>query len=89
MNRCVRADAFADETRGLSHGVAVSPADNCGTAGAFVVDVKLCSTEKAAAFFGLMAAPPAPPSSSPEAAPGKPAGTPDQDVATHHDACAD
>lgn len=39
---------------GMSHGVAVSPGEGCGKAGAFVLDVGLCSTEKAAAFFGLV-----------------------------------
>jgi poly(hydroxyalkanoate) depolymerase family esterase len=37
----------------MGHGVAVSPAEGCGTAGAFLVDAKLCSTQKAAEFFGL------------------------------------
>lgn len=37
----------------MGHGVAVSPAEGCGKAGAFLVDAKLCSTQKAAEFFGL------------------------------------
>jgi poly(hydroxyalkanoate) depolymerase family esterase len=40
---------------GMSHGTAVSPKEGCGTAGAFVLDVAICSTEKAAEFFGLVA----------------------------------
>ncbi|MBS2016384.1 MAG: PHB depolymerase family esterase [Deltaproteobacteria bacterium] len=60
---------------GMSHGVAVSPSQGCGRAGAFVLDVGLCSTMKAAEFFGLVdpatGAPvdPPPPSSSGTAAP--------------------
>ncbi|MDB4993973.1 MAG: esterase, depolymerase family [Myxococcaceae bacterium] len=48
---------------GMSHGVAVSPKDGCGKAGAYVIDTGLCSTEKAAEFFGLVAA--VPPGSGP------------------------
>ena len=39
---------------GMSHGVAVSPKDGCGKAGAFVLDVGVCSTTRAAEFFGLV-----------------------------------
>jgi poly(hydroxyalkanoate) depolymerase family esterase len=49
---------------GMGHGVALAPSHGCGRAGAYLFDVGLCSTEKAAAFFGLGAsgggAPPAP-----------------------------
>jgi len=38
---------------GMGHGTAVDPASGCGHAGAFVLDEKLCSTAKAAEFFGL------------------------------------
>jgi len=38
---------------GMGHGTAVDPANGCGKAGAFVLDEKLCSTAKAAEFFGL------------------------------------
>lgn len=37
----------------MGHGTPVSPSGGCGTAGAFLLDVKLCSTQKAAEFFGL------------------------------------
>lgn len=56
---------------GMSHGVAVSPGAGCGRAGAFVLDVGLCSTEKAAVFFGLIdATTGAPTDPPPTAAPG-------------------
>ena len=38
---------------GAGHGVPVDPASGCGTAGAFVLDAKICSTSKIAEFFGL------------------------------------
>jgi poly(hydroxyalkanoate) depolymerase family esterase len=38
---------------GMGHGVAVAPAEGCGTPGGTFFDVKICSTQKAAAFFGL------------------------------------
>ncbi|HEY8078924.1 MAG TPA: PHB depolymerase family esterase [Labilithrix sp.] len=38
---------------GMSHGVALAPSQGCGKAGAYLLDENLCSTEKAAAFFGL------------------------------------
>ncbi|MGA9524010.1 MAG: PHB depolymerase family esterase [Myxococcaceae bacterium] len=42
---------------GMGHGTAVDPgfaaAGGCGTAGAFVLDVNLCSTYHAGLFFGL------------------------------------
>lgn len=40
--------------KGMSHGVAISAKEGCGTAGAYILDVGLCSTTKAAAFFGLV-----------------------------------
>ena len=39
----------------MSHGVAIDPSAGCGTAAAYVLDEGLCSTTKAAAFFGLVA----------------------------------
>jgi poly(hydroxyalkanoate) depolymerase family esterase len=42
--------------KGMSHGVALAPKAGCGTAGAYLLDEGVCSTEKAAAFFGLLAA---------------------------------
>jgi poly(3-hydroxybutyrate) depolymerase len=36
---------------GMGHGVALDPKNHCGTAGAFLLDVALCSTERAASFF--------------------------------------
>ncbi len=40
---------------GMAHGVSVDPKGGCGTAGAYVLDEGLCSTKKAAEFFGLVA----------------------------------
>ena len=37
----------------MGHGTAVAPAAGCGTTGAFVLDVGLCSTEWSVRFFGL------------------------------------
>lgn len=42
--------------KGMSHGVALDPKSGCGTAGAYLLDEGVCSTEKAASFFGLVAA---------------------------------
>lgn len=36
---------------GMGHGVALDPKNGCGKAGAFALDVGLCSTERVAAFF--------------------------------------
>lgn len=41
---------------GMNHGTPVDPARGCGTAGAFVLDVNLCSSRYAAEFFGLLVA---------------------------------
>ena len=41
---------------GMNHGTPVDP-PACGTAGAFVLDVNLCSSQYAAEFFGLVSAP--------------------------------
>ncbi len=38
---------------GMGHGTAVDPANGCGTAGAFILNVGLCSTEWATRFFKL------------------------------------
>lgn len=38
---------------GMGHGVALDPKNGCGTAGAFLLDEALCSTRKAAEFFGI------------------------------------
>ncbi len=35
----------------MGHGVALDPRSGCGTAGPYALDVGLCSTERAAAFF--------------------------------------
>ena len=37
----------------MSHGTAVDPRRGCGTAGAFILDVQVCSSRFAAEFFGL------------------------------------
>ncbi|HSO40571.1 MAG TPA: PHB depolymerase family esterase [Labilithrix sp.] len=42
--------------KGMGHGVALSPKDGCGKAGAYLLDEGICSTTKAAVFFGLVAA---------------------------------
>lgn len=36
---------------GMGHGLALDPKSGCGTAGAFTLNVGLCSTQRAAAFF--------------------------------------
>ena len=41
--------------KGMGHGVAVAPKEGCGRAGAYLLDKGLCSTTKAAQFFGLIA----------------------------------
>jgi poly(hydroxyalkanoate) depolymerase family esterase len=38
----------------MSHGTAVDPRRGCGTAGAFILDVQVCSSRFAAEFFGLV-----------------------------------
>jgi poly(hydroxyalkanoate) depolymerase family esterase len=63
---------------GMAHGVSVDPTAGCGKAGAYVIDEGLCSTRKAAEFFGLIAPDAAPPGSTSGgttpggSAPGKP-----------------
>jgi poly(hydroxyalkanoate) depolymerase family esterase len=42
--------------KSMSHGVALDPKAGCGKAGAYLLDEGLCSTTKAATFFGLIAA---------------------------------
>lgn len=42
--------------KGMGHGVALAPKDGCGKAGAYFLDEGVCSTAKAAAFFGLTGA---------------------------------
>lgn len=41
---------------GMGHGTSLDPANGCGSAGAYLLDEKLCSTRKAAEFFGIVAA---------------------------------
>ena len=41
---------------GMNHGTPVDPSSGCGTAGAFILDVGVCSSRYAAEFFGLAAA---------------------------------
>lgn len=72
----------------MGHGVAVSPAEGCGTAGAFLVDAKLCSTRKAAEFFGLTGDGTSPPS-PPRGAVPPPGGDGSTDGATQHSQCAE
>lgn len=41
--------------KGMGHGVVLDPKAGCGKAGAYLLDKGLCSTTKAAMFFGLIA----------------------------------
>lgn len=41
--------------KGMSHGAALDSKAGCGKAGAYPLDEGLCSTTKAAVFFGLIA----------------------------------
>ena len=61
---------------GMGHGVALG--DGCGRAGAYFLDVGICSTRAAAAFFGLLPAG-APPGPSPGGAAASPPEAPDED----------
>jgi poly(hydroxyalkanoate) depolymerase family esterase len=75
----------------MGHGVAVSPADGCGTAGAFLVDAKLCSTQKAAEFFGLTgdgAAPSSPGAHPPRDAAPSSGGNGTGDGASQQEGCS-
>lgn len=46
------------ELSGMGHGVALDPKSGCGKAGAYALDIGVCSTEKAAEFFlGVSARP--------------------------------
>ena len=38
---------------GMDHGTAIDPTQGCGTAGPYILDAGICSTSKAAEFFGL------------------------------------
>jgi poly(hydroxyalkanoate) depolymerase family esterase len=49
---------------GMAHGVAVDPAGGCGTAGAYVIDKKICQVLYTARFFGIADASPPPPPAS-------------------------
>jgi poly(hydroxyalkanoate) depolymerase family esterase len=40
--------------KGMGHGVVLDPKNGCGTAGAYLLDKGLCSTQKTAVFFGLV-----------------------------------
>lgn len=42
--------------QGMNHGTPVDPSRGCGTAGAFMLDVGVCSSRYAAEFFGLVGA---------------------------------
>lgn len=42
--------------KGMGHGTPVAPSKGCGTAGAYILDVGVCSTGEIAKFFGLGAA---------------------------------
>lgn len=60
---------------GMGHGVALSPKEGCGRAGAYFLDVGVCSTQRVAEFFGLVDASGAPASPDPAGAPPGPAGS--------------
>lgn len=47
----VRVESFS--VAGMNHGAAVDPTKGCGKAGAYILDVGLCSAGYAADFFGL------------------------------------
>jgi poly(hydroxyalkanoate) depolymerase family esterase len=61
--------------KGMGHGVAVDPSHGCGTAGAFILDVGVCSSGEIAKFFGLTTAnvTPAPAPTNPTPNPTVPA----------------
>ena len=40
--------------QGMEHGTAIDPTHGCGTDGPYMLDVGVCSTTKAAEFFGLL-----------------------------------
>lgn len=44
----------------MGHGTAVDPARGCGTAGSFILNAGICSTRRAAEFWGLIGATPTP-----------------------------
>lgn len=48
----VRVESWS--VAGMGHGVAVSPSDGCGQAGAYFLDVGTCAVRHAAVFFGLL-----------------------------------
>lgn len=56
--------------KGMGHGVALAPKAGCGKAGAYMLDEGVCSTTKAAEFFGLSAQP-----SGSGSGPAKPSGS--------------
>jgi poly(hydroxyalkanoate) depolymerase family esterase len=59
--------------KGMAHGVALDPKAGCGIAGAYLLDEGVCSTTKAATFFGLLAADGSP--TSPGSTSGSPGGS--------------
>ncbi len=68
---------------GMDHGTAVDPANGCGTAAQYVLNVGVCSTLQIAKYFGLTGVVPDPPDAGPVVDAGKPdagpvdAGKPD------------
>ncbi|HEY3446729.1 MAG TPA: PHB depolymerase family esterase [Myxococcales bacterium] len=65
------------ELSGMDHGAPVDPDNGCGTAGSYMLDVGICSSERIARFFGIIGA------AGPDAglAPGLDAGSPGLDAA--------
>jgi hypothetical protein len=63
---------------GMDHGTPVDPAAGCGTAGAFILDVGVCSSRAIFAFFGLVPRDPAlDPGANPGSDPGSDPGASD------------
>lgn len=64
--------------KGMGHGTPVAPAQGCGTAGAYILDVGVCSSGEIARFFGLLSAvapQPEPPPAAPPTVPAPPASS--------------
>jgi poly(hydroxyalkanoate) depolymerase family esterase len=67
---------------GMGHGTAVAPSAGCGSTGAFILDVGLCSTEWSVRFFGLDDGTLPPPAPVDAGTPVVDAGTPVVDAGT-------
>jgi hypothetical protein len=65
--------------KGMGHGTPVAPSKGCGTAGAYILDVGVCSSGEIARFFGLGAGATTPP---PTTTPAPPVVTPPPSTAS-------